>query len=119
MILEKTKSKEKERTTPHDAPRTLLLIAHAQVFSFVEGWNELKVEPGIFPFNEHAFNFDYLLHLSGINYLIHPEDVQQVIHMIQMGKTDLVEFNFRFINRAGEMKSLIGLARLVPKVYSI
>jgi hypothetical protein len=113
MMLTKTK---KTDTLTHEAPRTLLLIAHAHVFSFVEGWNELKDEPGIFPFSDHAFNFDYLLHLSGINYLIHPADVPQVIQMIQQGASDLVEFNFRFINRSGEVKTLLGLARLVAKV---
>ncbi len=114
MTLIKTKTTEKGAT--HDAPRTLLLIAHAHVFSFTEGWNELRDETEIFPFDKHAFNFDYLLHLSGINYLIHPEDVSQIIQMIQQGASDLVEFNFRFINRIGEVKSLIGLARLAPKV---
>lgn len=111
-----TKTATQDKAVSHDVPRTLLLIAHAHVFSFTEGWNELQDEPGNFPFNNHAFNFDYLLHLSGINYLIHPDDVSQVIHMIQTGSTELVEFNIRFINRIGEMKSLIGLARLVPKV---
>lgn len=95
----------------HEAPRTVQLIAHARVFSFAEGWNELREEPEIFPFHEHAFNFDYLLHLSGINYLIHPEDVPQIIQMIQQ-RDGLMEFNFRFINRAGEVKTLLGLARL-------
>lgn len=99
------------RATSHEAPRTVQLIAHAQVFSFTEGWNELREEPEIFPFQDHAFNFDYLLHLSGINYLIHPEDVPQVIQLIQQ-RDALMEFNFRFINRAGEVKSLLGLARL-------
>lgn len=114
MMLTKTKIAEKGHT--HDVPRTVLLIAHAHVYSFVEGWNELRDESESFPFDNHAFNFDYLLHLSGINYLIHPEDVPQVIQMIQLGANDLMEFNFRFINRAGEVKSLVGLARLVPKL---
>ena len=112
-----TKTKTTEKSLSHDAPRTLLLIAHAHVYSFTEGWNELRDEKSEnFPFDKHAFNFDYLLHLSGINYLIHPDDVAQVIQIIHQGTSDLVEFNFRFINRAGEVKSLIGLARLVPKV---
>lgn len=111
-----TKTKIAEKVPTHDVPRTVLLIAHAHVYSFVEGWNELREETGNFPFGDHAFNFDYLLHLSGINYLIHPEDVPQVIQMIQLGANDLVEFNFRFINRAGEVKSLMGLARFVHKV---
>lgn len=110
-----TKTESTDKASSHDAPRTLLLIAHAHIFSFIEGWNELREEPGVFPFDKHAFNFDYLLHLSGINYLIHPDDVQQIIHMVQTGSTELVEFNVRFINRVGEMKSLIGSARLLPK----
>lgn len=113
MISNKTSLQDK--AVSHDAPRTVSLIAHAHVFSFTEGWNELRDEPGVFPFDEHAFNFDYLLHVSGINYLVHPDDVSQVIHMIQTGSTDLVEFNIRFINRIGELKSLIGVARLVAK----
>jgi hypothetical protein len=112
MMLTETK---KAGTLPHEAPRTLLLIAHAQVFSFIEGWNELREETGLFPFNDHAFNFDYLLHLSGINYLIHPADVPQVIQMIGQGASGLVEFDFRFINRAGEIRTLTGLARLVAR----
>jgi hypothetical protein len=111
-----TKTKKADDTFTHEAPRTLQLIAHAHVFSFTEGWNELRDETEIFPFNEHAFNFDYLLHLSGINYLIHPADVPQIIQMIHQGTSDLVEFNFRFINRAGEVRTLMGLARLVAKV---
>lgn len=111
-----TKSKPVQNPFSHEAPRTVLLIAHAHVFTFTEGWNELREEKGIFPFGNHAFNFDYLLHLSGINYLIHPDDVPQVIQMIQQGTSELVEFNFRFINRSGEIKTLLGLARLVPKV---
>lgn len=110
-----TKIKSEDKFT-HEAPRTLLLIAHAHVFSFTEGWNELRDETEIFPFNDHGFNFDYLLHLSGINYLIHPADVPQIIQMIRQGSSDLDEFNFRFINRTGEIKSLLGLARLVAKV---
>lgn len=110
-----TKTKTTEKALPHEAPRKLLLIAHAQVFSFVEGWNELLDEPGMFPFEKHAFNFDYLLHLSGINYLIHPDDVPQIIQVIQQGASDLVEFNFRFINRTGEIKSLVGLARIITR----
>lgn len=110
-----TKTKTTEKGEAHEAPRKLELIAHAHVFSFIEGWNELQNEGEIFQFENHGFNFDYLLHLSGINYLIHPEDVPQIIQMIQLGATELVEFNFRFINRAGEIKSLTGLARLVPK----
>lgn len=106
-----------EKGLSHEAPRTVLLIAHAHVFSFIEGWNELHDEPGLFSFEGHAFNFDYLLHLSGINYLIHPDDISQVIQMIQLGASDLVEFNIRFINRVGEIKSLMGLARLVPKAH--
>lgn len=113
-----TKNKTTEKGSAHEAPRTLLLIAHAHVLSFVEGWNELRDEPEMFQFESHAFNFDYLLHLSGINYLIHPEDVPQVIQMIQQGAADLVEFKIRFINRSGEIKSLVGLARLVPKINS-
>jgi hypothetical protein len=112
MMLTKTKQ---TNTLTHEVPRTLLLIAHAHVFSFIEGWNELRDETEIFAFSNHAFNFDYLLHLSGINYLVHPADVPQVIQMIQQGATDLVEFNFRFINRSGEVKTLMGLARLVAK----
>lgn len=114
MILPKTNTTE--RGLAHEAPRTVLLIAHAHVFSFIEGWNELQDGSEVFQFESHAFNFDYLLHLSGINYLVHPEDVPQVIQMIQHGDSKLVEFSIRFINRAGEIKSLIGLARLVPKV---
>lgn len=110
-----TKEKKTDKFT-HEAPRTLFLIAHARIFTFIEGWNELRDEADIFSFDEHAFNFDYLLHLSGINYLIHPADVPQIIQMIQYGASDLVEFNFRFINRAGEIKTLLGLARLVAKV---
>lgn len=110
-----TKTKKTERTFNHEAPRTLLLIAHAHVFLFAEGWNELRDETDIFPFNNHSFNFDYLLNLSGINYLIHPADVPQIIQMIQQAASDLVEFKFRFINRAGEIKTLLGLARLVAK----
>lgn len=111
-----TKTKTPQNTLSHEAPRTVLLIAHAQVFTFTEGWNELREEQELFPFGQHAFNFDYLLHLSGINYLIHPDDVPQIIQVIQQGVSGLVEFNFRFINRAGEVKTLAGLARLVPKV---
>lgn len=111
-----TKTKTSQPALSHDVPRTLLLIAHAHVFTFIEGWNELRDEKEIFPFAEHAFNFDYLLHLSGINYLIHPEDVPQIIQMIQQGVSELVKFKFRFINRSGEIKTLLGLARLVPKV---
>lgn len=112
-MLTKTK---KADTLTHEAPRTLLLIAHAHVFSFIEGWNELREDTELFSFNDHAFNFDYLLHLSGINYLIHPADIPQVIQMIQQGASDLIEFNFRFINRTGEIRTLLGLARLVAKV---
>lgn len=111
-----TKTKTARNTLSHDAPRTLLLIAHAQVFTFIEGWNELREEKENFPFGEHAFNFDYLLHVSGINYLIHPNDVPQIVQMIRQGVSELVEFNFRFINRSGEVKTLLGLARLVRKV---
>lgn len=110
-----TKTKPTEKGLAHEAPRTVLLIAHAHVFSFIEGWNELRDEAEMFQFESHAFNFDYLLHLSGINYLVHPEDVPQVIQMIQRGASERVEFNIRFINRAGEIKSLAGLARLHPK----
>jgi hypothetical protein len=113
-----TKTSTSEKALAHEAPRTLLLIAHAHVFSFIEGWNELREEPESFPFENHAFNFDYLLHLSGINYLIHPEDVPQVIQMIQHGASQLVEFNIRFISRIGEVKSVIGLARVIPKINS-
>lgn len=111
-----TKSNTQNKFMSHEAPRTLLLITHAQVFTFTEGWNELRDEPKQFAFAEHAFNFDYLLHLSGINYLIHPEDVSQIIQMVKHGATELVEFNFRFINRSGEIKKLVGLARLEPRV---
>lgn len=103
------------KAMPHNAPRTVQLIVHARVFTFTEGWNELSDYPEVFRFDEHAFNFDYLLHLSGINYLIHPEDVQQVIGMIQTGTQNLVEFNLRFITRTGEMKVLEGLTSLVEK----
>lgn len=111
-----TKTKKAENSFTHEAPRTLMLIAHAHIFSFIEGWNELRDEAELFSFNEHAFNFDYLLHLSGINYLIHPADVPQVIQMILHGTSELVEFNFRIISRTGEVRTLLGLARLVPKV---
>lgn len=107
--------KNKTDTRTHETPRTLMLIAHAHVFSFIEGWNELRDESETFPFNDHAFNFDYLLHLSGINYLIHPADVPQIIQMIQQGASNLMEFNFRFINRTGEVKTLQGQARLIAK----
>ncbi|MBL7833682.1 MAG: hypothetical protein JNK18_06995 [Cyclobacteriaceae bacterium] len=111
-----TKTKAGRNTLSHDAPRTLLLIAHAHVFTFIEGWNELKEEKEIFSFSGHAFNFDYLLHVSGINYLIHPDDVPQIIQLIQQGVSELVQFNFRFINRSGEIRTLVGLARLVPRI---
>lgn len=111
-----TKTKKADTLT-HEAPRTVLLIAHAHVYSFVEGWNELRDESETFPLGSHGFNFDYLLHLSGINYLIHPDDVPQIIQMIHQGASELVEFNFRFINRSGETKSLHGLARLVPRTH--
>lgn len=104
------------KAIPHNAHRTVQLIVHARVFTFTEGWNELSEYPEVFQFDEHAFNFDYLLHLSGINYLIHPEDVQQVIGMVQVGTQNLVEFNLRFINRAGEIKILEGLTCLVEKI---
>jgi|GEM_PF-1225584 hypothetical protein len=114
MMLAKTE--KKHDTTTHDASRTLMLITHAHVFTFVEGWNELQAETEMFSFNDHAFNFDYLLHLSGINYLVHPADVPQIIQMIRQGISDTVEFNFRFISRTGEVKTLLGQARLVAKV---
>jgi hypothetical protein len=55
------------------------------------------------------------LYQVGLPYLIHPIAIPQIIQMIQQGVSDLVEFNFRFINRAGEVKTLLGLARLVAK----
>lgn len=51
-----TKTKKAGNTFTHEAPRTLMLIAHAQVFSFVEGWNELRDETELFPFHDHAFS---------------------------------------------------------------
>jgi hypothetical protein len=104
------------QANPHNAPRTVQLIVHARVFLFTEGWNELTEIDTMFKFDEHAFNFDYILHLSGINYLIHPDDIQQVISMVQVGAQHEVEFKLRFINRSGEMKILEGIAVLVEKV---
>lgn len=103
------------KASTHDVPRTVHIIVHAKIFSFSEGWNELRDEQEIFQFDAHAFNFDYLLHLSGINYLIHPDDVDQVIAMVQGGFSNLIEFNLRFINRVGEVKSINGLVKLVER----
>lgn len=110
-----TKDQIVEKANSHNAPRTVQLIIHARVFNFTDGWNELSEYPEVFQFDQDAFNFDYLLYLSGINYLIHPDDIQQVIGMVQMGSESLVEFNLRFINRIGEIRVLSGLTSLVEK----
>lgn len=96
-----------------DAPRIMQLIVHARVFTVIEGWNQMTDEPEIFQFGTHAFNFDYLLHLSGINYLVHPEDIQVIISFVKEAKNDPLEYRFRFINRSGEVKSVQGSSRLV------
>jgi hypothetical protein len=95
------------------APRTVQVIVHAKVFELVEGWNEIDDQPYIFQFGNHAFNFDYLLHLSGINYLIHPEDVDHVISLVKIADAKISDYHFRFINRSGEIKLMRGSGRLV------
>jgi hypothetical protein len=96
------------------APRTVQIITHAKVFDFVEGWNEIDEQPEVFQFGSHAFNFDYLLHLSGINYLIHPDDIYQLIQLVKRDDQKVVDYHFRFINRSGEVKHMRGAGRLVP-----
>lgn len=96
------------------APRTVQIIVHAKVFDLVEGWNEIDDQGYVFELGNHAFNFDYLLHLSGINYIIHPDDIPQVIALLKNADHSVREYHFRFINRSGEVKLMRGSGRLVP-----
>lgn len=97
------------------APRTIQFIVHAKVFDLIEGWNEIDfVESSLFSFSEHAFNFDYLVHLSGINYLIHPDDAEQVIALMKSHDQHTTSYRIRFINRSGEMRIMHGTGRLTP-----
>ena len=96
-----------------DVARTLQLVVHAKVYVLVGGWNKIKDETVIFQFSTHAFNFDYLLHVSGINYLIHPEDIPLVTLFIKKALDNPLEYRFRIINRSGEIKTVQGLAQLV------
>jgi hypothetical protein len=96
-----------------DSPHIMLLIVHARIFTVTDGWNLMHDESEIFQFGKHGFNFDYLLHLSGINYLVHPEDIQQIINFVKEAKNNRLDYRFRFINRAGEIRSVQGSSRLV------
>lgn len=100
-------------STTH-AERFLQLIVHTKVFVFSDGWNVITEEAETFQFRTHAFNFDYLLHVSGINYLIHPEDIHLIISFVKEAVDNPLDYHFRFINRAGEIKTVKGLARLIP-----
>ena len=104
----------------YEAPRTVQLIVHARVFTLVDGWTEISDEPELFQFDCHAFNFDYLLHLSGINYLIHPDDSNQIIALVkEVPDEKLQDYRFRFINRSGEVKTMQGSGRLIPELQLV
>ena len=96
------------------APRKIQIIVHARVYDLVEGWNEIDDDLQRFQFEEHGFNFDYLLHLSGINYLIHPDDTGQIIGLTKATDHKTQDYHFRFINRSGEVKIMHGTGRLIP-----
>ena len=102
-----------KNAAPGDAPHIMHLIVHARIFTVTEGWKQMNYEPEIFQFGTHGFNFDYLLHLSGINYLVHPEDIQQIITFVKEAKDNPLDYRFRFINRSGEVRSVQGSSRLI------
>jgi len=96
------------------AARTVQIIVHAKVFDLIEGWNEIDDQGYTFQLGNHAFNFDYLLHLSGINYIIHPDDIDEIIALVKNGDSSVRDYHFRFINRSGEVKLIRGSGRLIP-----